>query len=729
MRRVVLTVLILALPVVASIVVYFIVNPKRQPTRRDAIGMVETLAGSGAPGAMDGPKREASFSDPFGVAVDSKGNVFVADGGENNCIRAITTKGIVAKIAGSTEGFVDGRLEASSFNTPSGLAIDRRGSVIIADTSNNRIRKLDVDGNVTTVAGAGEAGFKDGPAKECRFDGPIAVAVDDKGIIFVADSYNDRIRKIAADGTVTTLAGKGSPGLINGSGEAAQFDTPCGVAVDREGNLFVADTGNDAIRKISPSGEVTTFAGGRRGHADGSGSESGFNQPTGIAITHDGFLFVTDEGGGRVRRITPEGQVSTYAGAGTGFGDGAGNSARFNGPCGIAIDRAGNLYVADNQNYLIRKILPADPPRSGADAVNEHAPRFIQPSSESDTRDVDSIIPRLAPAMIQAGQSFPWPLKPQDQWHEVTGFVGEARGAPGGIALNHLHSGLDIRGNMGDPVVSVVDEKVTSPLPNWDYRSSSEGIHVGLFSYIHVRVGRDKSDQIQDAAKFKARLDETGTLIAVRIRRGTRFKIGEFIGTLNSLYHVHLNLGPWNAQANPVGLPFPKLTDTTAPVVEPNGIEIMSASGVPIRGIREGRLVISGDVGIVVTAYDKVDGNLKQRKLGLYKAGYQLIRADGNPVKGFEQPLINIEFNRLPPDDASAFVAYAEGSGVSAYGGSTQFRLIVTNRVRDGEAVEGLLRTAELQDGNYILRIVAEDYAGNRASGKATELQVSVVND
>ena len=261
-----MTVLILSVPVVASIVVYFIVNPRRQPTRRDAIGIVATLAGSGAPGIQDGPNLSSSFSDPFGIAIDSKGNVFVTDGGQSNCIRVITTTGVVAKIAGSTEGFSDGKLEAASFNTPSGLAIDRRGSVIIADTSNNRIRRLDVDGNVITIAGSGDSGFKDGRASESRFDGPIGVAVDDRGNIFVADSYNDRVRKIAADGTVSTLAGTGSPGLINGPGDTAQFDTPCGVAVDRQGNIFVADTGNDAIRKIHLP-RVTTFAGGGEGMA------------------------------------------------------------------------------------------------------------------------------------------------------------------------------------------------------------------------------------------------------------------------------------------------------------------------------------------------------------------------------------------------------------------------------------------------------------------------------
>jgi len=204
MRRALLTVLILFVPVVASIIVYFVVNPKRQPTRREAIGMVVTLAGTGAPGGQDGPNLSATFSDPFGLAVDSKGNIFVAEGGQSNCIRAISIRGIVARIAGSSEGFNDGLLEAASFNTPSGLAIDKRGSVIIADTSNNRIRRLDVEGKVTTVAGSGESGFRDGSPGESRFDGPIGVAVDNQGTIFVADSYNDSIRKIAPDGTVST---------------------------------------------------------------------------------------------------------------------------------------------------------------------------------------------------------------------------------------------------------------------------------------------------------------------------------------------------------------------------------------------------------------------------------------------------------------------------------------------------------------------------------------------
>jgi len=285
-----------------------------------------------------------------------------------------------------------------------------------------------------------------------------------------------------------------------------------------------------------------------------------------------------------------------------------------------------------------------------------------------------------------------------------------------------------VRGVMGEPCLSVYDEKVSDPLPNWGFEGTGEGVHVGAFSYIHIRVGRNADGQLQAPDKFKARLDPAGKLAGVRVRRGARFRVGDFLGTLNRLYHVHLNLGPWNAIANPIQLPFVGFKDTVAPIIEPNGIEVLKA-GQPEQAFtekRNGRLVITGDVQILLTAYDRVDGNVASRKLGLYRAGYQLLREDGSPVVGYEQPLVNLEFNRLPPYDNDVTVAYATGSGVSAYGTPTRFRYILTNRVRDGEARFGLLRTAQLASGNYRIRVLAEDYAGNRATGGATELAVTI---
>jgi hypothetical protein len=189
-----------------------------------------------------------------------------------------------------------------------------------------------------------------------------------------------------------------------------------------------------------------------------------------------------------------------------------------------------------------------------------------------------------------------------------------------------------------------------------------------------------------------------------------------------------MNFGPWNAQANPIEFPFINFKDAIAPVVEPNGIEVVNLAGEPFKQKRDGRLLISGDVDIIVTAYDRVDGNAGQRKLGIYKLGYQIIRDDGLAIEGFNQPIINIEFNRMPAGDESVFVAYAPGSGVSAYGTPTKFKYYATNRVRDGETRDGLLRCASIPPGNYRLRVIAEDYSGNRAAGGSTELAITIEN-
>lgn len=418
--------------------------------------------------------------------------------------------------------------------------------------------------------------------------------------------------------------------------------------------------------------------------------------------------------------------MEAYAGESPGFADVSSIQARFNSPSGIALDREGNLFVADTRNYLIRHITPAAHNSITSSVAEKQT--FIQPHAEAGGRNPLDVLPELSASRLDVGTTFPWPLQPQNEWHEVTGVMGEARGAPGGVALDHIHSGLDIRGNQGEPVVSVLDEKVSSPTAAWDFGGTGEGIQVGLMSYIHVRVGRNERDQFQASDKFKPAIDSAGRFVGVRVRRGTRFKVGDFIGTVNRLYHVHLNLGPWNAQGNPLMLPFANLKDTTPPTIEANGIEVLNSSDVPFAERLKGRLVISGDVRIVVTAYDRVDGNGAGRKLGLYRLGYQLLDANANPAKGFEQPMINIEFNRLPADDSSVFKVYAAGSGVSAYGTPTKFKHIATNRVRDGEVRDGLLRTSDLAPGNYVIRVIAEDHAGNRASGPSTELAVTIKN-
>jgi sugar lactone lactonase YvrE len=232
----------------------------------------------------------------------------------------------------------------------------------VADTGNAAIRKIAPDGTVSTLAGsATNRGNQDGTGANASFSSPGGVAVDSAGNVYVADAFNQTIRKITSAGAVTTLAGSpGSRGEADGTGGAAQFNHPLGVAVDGSGNLYVADTFNDTIRKITPAGGVTTLAGsaGISGGNDGTGIYALFNQPVGVAVDGSGNVFVADTGNATIRRVTPNGVVTTLAGiAGiAGLSDGVGANALFNQPHGVALDGAGNVYVADTGNAAIRKI-------------------------------------------------------------------------------------------------------------------------------------------------------------------------------------------------------------------------------------------------------------------------------------------------------------------------------------------------------------------------------------
>ena len=210
---------------------------------------------------------------------------------------------------------------------------------------------------VSTLAGS-TSGYTDGTGTSAQFDYPIGVAVDGAGNVYVADGYNHRIRKITTSGVVSTLAGSGTSGYTDGTGTSAQFDYPTGVAVDGAGNVYVADQVNHRIRKITTSGVVSTLAGsGTSGYTDGTGTSAQFSYPTGVAVDGAGNVYVADYDNHRIRKITASGVVSTLAGSGTyGYTDGTGTSAKFYYPTGVAVDGAGNVYVADQYNHRIRKI-------------------------------------------------------------------------------------------------------------------------------------------------------------------------------------------------------------------------------------------------------------------------------------------------------------------------------------------------------------------------------------
>jgi len=683
MRKVVLaiTLLLIAGALIAFVVLRLTRKPAPTPIAWRA--RVTIFAGDGSP---------QTFADPYGIAIARDGTVFISDAGDSNRILKLTPDGQIATLAGGNEGFNDGNGTTAAFNTPSALAIDTSGNLFVADTSNNRIRKVTPQGEVSTIAGDGTAGYIDGPAPQTRFNGPIGIAVDAHGNLFVADTYNDRVRKISTDGQVTTIAGLGLPGYADGDRNTALFDTPSGVIVANDETLIVADTGNDRLRRIDKNGNVSTI------NANINGEN--LSRPIGLALTHDNVLYVTELDRSRVIQITSDGNAHVIAGRGPGFANGV-DTARFNKPTAIAIDpRNGELYLADSANYLVRKL-------------NDQSDTTVA-TGRAARADASDPLPRLTNQTLNQ-QSLMWPLDPQDRPHEVVATVGEVRGSFDSTdSRDHLHSGLDVFGAYGDTVRAVRSEKVTSPLPNWGFDSLNEGFRIAVMSYIHMHVGRDKDGKMFDDPRFTPINGTDGKLVRVRVKRGTRFNPGDALGTVNRMYHVHLIVGPSGGEINPLSLSPVGFKDDIPPTIEKDGIQLFNEAGVRFSEKQKGRLAVTGRVRIVVDAFDRTNMNADRRRLGLYRLGYQLLKPDDTPAPGFDQPRITILFNRLPPDRDSTKIAYADQSGITVYGSeTTRFLYEVTNTVQDGRAERGVWDTSQVPPGDYTLRIIATDYSGN----------------
>lgn len=332
---------------------------------------INTLVGNSTQGSNNGFGSNARFNHPASVTADSFGNIFVTDT-DNGTLRKITPDGFASAFAGSAGNFgsSNGTGANAHFFAPQGIAADNAGNLFVSDTANATIRKITSTATVSTFAGAvGNFNRFDGVGTNAQFNQPEGVAVDNAGNVYVADAWNHTIRKIIPSGNVTTLAGlAGKFGAADGTTSKARFNRPAGLAVDSATNLFVADSLNHTIRRITPGGDVSTIAGmpGVWGRADGTNRTARFYQPQGIVTVNSSTIFVVDSGNQTLRKISASGTnwiVTTVAGLAGSAGNsiGTGIAARLNFPAGLASDGAGHLYVADLGNNIIRTTRTVSP--------------------------------------------------------------------------------------------------------------------------------------------------------------------------------------------------------------------------------------------------------------------------------------------------------------------------------------------------------------------------------
>ncbi len=336
-------------------------------------GIITTVAGSGIGGFLGegdgGPATSAPLALPYGVAVDTGGTLFIADYG-NNSVRKVSPGGVITTVAGG--GILvpgDGGLATNvSLSAPMDVAVDWRGNVFIAEMGHNRIREVTPNGVITTVAGDGSAGHggDGGPATSAQLSSPYAVAVDSGGTVYIADTENYRVRKVSTNGVISTFAGNGSYGYTGDGGQApsSPITHPVGVSADRLGNVYIADSDNQRIRKVSASGVIGTVAGIGNSANSGDGGPATSAQlwnPAGVGVDGSGNLYIADQGNFRIRKISPGGIIATVAGDGTDGYSGEGGpatNAQLAGAVGLAVDVSGNIYEGEVGACRVRKISP-----------------------------------------------------------------------------------------------------------------------------------------------------------------------------------------------------------------------------------------------------------------------------------------------------------------------------------------------------------------------------------
>jgi len=426
----------------------YIADSYNSRIRKVSSGVITTVAGGGSSFGDNGPATGAQLNVPYGLTVDSGGNLYIAES-FNHRIREVSA-GTITSIAGGGSSLGDnGLATAAQLFFPEGIAVDSAGGLYIADTGDNRIRKV-ANGVITTAAGNGNSGFggDNGQATSAQLNGPEGVAVDFAGNIFIADTLNHRIRKVSA-GAITTVAGNGTLGYSGSNAPAitAQLNNPWGVAVDAVGNLYIADTGNSRIRKVS-AGAITTVAGGGSSLGDsGPATSAQLNRPSGVAVDAAGNLYIADTGNHRIRRVSG-GVIATVAGNGLpGFsGDnGPAASAQLSAPIGIAVDAAGNLYVADSGNTRVRVLTV-----SGSPCAYSVSPTVLQAPASGGTVTVG----------IQTAASCGWAVAGLPNWIAVSGPFSGAGPVPVTLAVFPNNSGAPLTTTI---LVAGVSVAITQP--------------------------------------------------------------------------------------------------------------------------------------------------------------------------------------------------------------------------------------------------------------------------
>ncbi len=617
------------------------------------------------------------IGEPFGIAVRNA-DIYVSDGDAGKIWRVSNNRTFT--------------VVSDKFNTPSQITFDKNGDLIVADSGTHTIKRLKIEtGAVENIAGVeNKKGYADGDANAALFNAPIGVAVlEDK--IFVADTYNDKIRVIE-NGKVLTLAG-GEKGFADGISYETKFDTPCGLAIWKN-KILVADAGNRRVRLVEADGKTRTFAGnGAENFVDGALYEASFVKPLAVSTDDSGVIYIADGNSIRAigRRFFPF--VETITATKRGFSDGNLRAARFNRPSGLAVDENGNIYVADAENQTIRVLTGAE---IGTETTNEASDKM-----------------RVSAEQFRSFAAPRWTYNPPEKKREIAGTLGEIRGEKTDKNSQiWFHNGLDIVGGYGEIARFVRTEKVLQPIAVENFDTLRELIRMPTLGYIHIRLGRDKDNQLFNDSRFDFFYDANRRISGVRVPRGAKFEAGEAIGTLNPMNHVHLIAGRSGAEMNALdALVLPEVSDKIAPTID--RISLFDENWQPLGETQNpnSRIKLNGKTRIVVRAYDRMDGNAERRRLGVFKVGYQILKEDKTPVSEINW---TISFARLPDSDAVTFV-YAVGSKSGATG-ETIFDYIATNRVSGDDFREDFLDANQMEIGSYVLRVFAADFFGNITS-------------